>query len=52
MAPVQFNPETGQWEPSIPEPFAWGFFAWAWKRITGWRDEYGRKAELLPWSEK
>lgn len=43
----QFNSETGLWEPAIPEPFYWGLFPWLWKRMTGYRDEYGRKAQLF-----
>lgn len=46
----QLNSETGAWEPAIPLPFYWGLLPWLWKRLTGWRDEYGRKAQLfLPW---
>lgn len=38
------------WEPAIPEPFSYGLFPWLWRRLTGWRDEYGRKADLFkPW---
>ena len=43
----QYNPETGRWEPVIPLPYYYGLLPWAWKRLTGWRDEYGRKAERL-----
>lgn len=43
----QYNPETGLWEPAIPEPYYYAFFPWIWKRLTGWRDEYGRKAHLF-----
>jgi len=46
----QFNKKTGKWEPAIPLPFYYGLFPWLWLRITGWRDEYGRPAQLfLPW---
>ena len=50
MPNQQYNPETGQWEEAIPEPYYWSLFPWLWKRLTGWRDAYGRKAQLLlPW---
>lgn len=45
---MQLNPETGLWERAVPMPFYWGLFPWIWKRMTGWRDEYGRKAQLYP----
>jgi len=46
----QLNPKTGQWEPAIPCPYYYSFFPWIWKRLTGYRDAYGRKAYLLkPW---
>jgi hypothetical protein len=47
MSVQQFNTETGQWEEAIPLPYYYGLFPWIWKRLTGWRDEYGRKAQLL-----
>lgn len=47
MEPETFNTRTGLWEPAIPEPFYWGLFPWIWKRLTGWRDEYGRRAYLF-----
>jgi hypothetical protein len=31
----------------LPEPFYFGLIPWAWKRLTRWRDPYGRKAQLL-----
>lgn len=43
----QFNPATGEWEPAIPAPMYWGLVPWLWKRLTGWRDQYGRKAQLF-----
>lgn len=44
------NPLTGRWETATPEPFSYGLFPWLWRRLTGWRDEYGRKATLFkPW---
>ena len=44
------NPATGRWEEAIPEPFSYGLFPWLWRRLTGWRDAYGRKAVLFkPW---
>lgn len=50
MSTQKFNPSTQRWEEAIPEPFYWGLIPWAWKRLTGWRDRHGRKAQLLkPW---
>ena len=46
----QYNAETGQWEEAIPLPYPYRFFPWLWKRLTGWRDPYGRKATLY-WKE-
>ena len=39
------------WVMAEPEPYYWNLPTWAWKRLTGWRDEYGRKAQLFdfPW---
>ena len=37
----------GTWSPAIPEPYYYGLIPWLWKRLTGWRDEYGRKAQLF-----
>ena len=48
----QFNPKTGRYEPAIPLPFYWGLFPWIWRRLIGYRDEYGRKAQLVwQWPE-
>jgi hypothetical protein len=44
---MSYDKEIGMWVEAIPEPFYWGLFPWIWKRLTGWRDEYGRKAQLL-----
>lgn len=41
------DPETGEWNEAIPEPYYYGFFPWLLKRATGYRDEYGRKAQLF-----
>lgn len=50
MTNERFNPETGMWEEAVPLPYYYGLLPWAWKRITRWRDPYGRKAQLfLPW---
>ena len=35
------------WSEAIPLPYYYGLFPWLWKRLTGWRDEYGRKAHLF-----
>ena len=46
------NPDEDGWTEAIPEPFYYRPISWAWKRLTGWRDQYGRKAELLtPWQD-
>ena len=37
----------GTWQASIPEPYYWGLLSWMWKRLTGWRDSHGRKAQLF-----
>ena len=42
----------GTWSRAIPSPYYYGLFPWAWKRLTGWRDEYGRKAQLLSFWER
>lgn len=50
MDVLTLNTETGKWEPAEPAPYYYGLLSWARKRLTGWRDEYGRKAHLfLPW---
>ncbi len=36
----------GRIVPAVPLPFSYGLFPWLWKRLTGWRDQYGRKAHL------
>jgi len=46
----QFNTETGQWEEAIPLPYYHGLLPWLWLRLTGYRDAYGRKAQVMwPW---
>lgn len=45
----QLNKETGEWEPAIPAPFYFGLFPWVWRRLTGYRDQYGRKAQFIGW---
>lgn len=50
MSTEKFNPQTKRWEPAVPEPYYFGFFPWVWRRLTGWRDGYGRRAALWkPW---
>ncbi len=39
----------GRWEPAVPLPFYYGLLPWLWKRLTGWRDSYGRPAQFLGW---
>lgn len=34
---------------AVPEPFYWGLLPWLYRRLTGWRDEYGRKAQFIGW---
>lgn len=47
---LQFDPSNGQWGRAIPEPFHYGLIPWVLKRLTGWRDAYGRKAHVMwPW---
>lgn len=49
---VSTQDASGRWVEAIPEPFYWGLIPWIWKRLTGYRDAYGRKAALLkPWEE-
>lgn len=45
--PQSYNETKGQWEDAIPEPFYFGLFPWIKRRLTGWRDEHGRKAQLF-----
>jgi len=47
MTALHQNKSTGKWTPATPEPYAFGLISWAWKRLTGWRDAYGRKAKLF-----
>jgi hypothetical protein len=42
---IQQN-ENGEWVPAVPVAYPWPFHLWIWKRLTGWRDAYGRKAQL------
>ena len=51
MSVTQFNEETKQWDEILPLPFYWGLLPFLWKRITGWKDQYGRKAYLISWKE-
>lgn len=41
--------EHGEYVPAIPEPFYYGLFPWIYRRLTGYRDEYGRKAQFIGW---
>jgi hypothetical protein len=34
---------------NLPLPFYWGLIPWLYRRLTGWRDEYGRKAQFIGW---
>jgi hypothetical protein len=40
------NPSTGVWETAVPLPYPHPPHIWLWKRLTGWRDEQGRKARM------
>lgn len=42
----QYNKQTGQWEEAVPLPHYYGFIPWLWLRFIGYRDQYGRKAQL------
>ena len=46
---TQLNNETGEWEEAIPEPYYYGLIEFLWKRVTLWRDGYGRKAQWVGW---
>lgn len=50
-SPVMSEMIVPQWPATFPtpEPFYYGLVPWLWKRLTGWRDPYGRKAQLLGW---
>lgn len=39
----------GQLVLALPEPFSWGLLPWLWRRLTGWRDQYGRSAQFIGW---
>lgn len=41
----------GTFEPAESAPFHWGLFPWLWRRLTGYRDECGRKAQFIGWRE-
>jgi hypothetical protein len=43
--------ERGEYVPAIPEPFYWGLLPWIKLRLTGYRDEYGRKAQFIGWRD-
>ena len=44
---LQFNKTKQLWETAIPEPYYHSLFPWLYKRLTGYRDAYGRKAQLF-----
>jgi hypothetical protein len=46
MSDVQQNKD-GEWVEAVPLPYYYGLFPWLWKRLTGWRDKYGRKAQAF-----
>jgi len=47
---MSWDDDLKMWVESIPEPYYWGLFPWIWKRLTGYRDSYGRKAQVMwPW---
>lgn len=50
MPAQQFNETTGLWEEAIPVRYPAPLLEWIWLRLTGWRDHWGRKPELMwPW---
>lgn len=47
---VQREVSPGVWADAIPEPYYHAPLKWLWLRLTGYRDVYGRKAQIfLPW---
>ncbi len=42
----QYDPPTDSWITAVPLPYPYHLPVWVWKRLIGWRDKYGRKAEL------
>lgn len=51
LGEVYIRHPDGRLEPAIPEPFYWGLFPWIRRRLTGYRDAYGRKAVFIGWRE-
>lgn len=47
MQAMQYDPETGEWKEAIPLPMYYGLLPWLFLLLIGWRDEYGRKAQLF-----
>ena len=41
----------GTYAPAVSEPFYWGLFPWLRRRLIGWRDHEGRKAQFIGWRE-
>lgn len=37
----------GEWVEVLPEPYHYGLFVFIYKRMTGWRDQYNRKAHYI-----
>ena len=37
----------GIWVPSLPVPYPHKPIAGLWRRLTGWRDQYGRPATIM-----
>lgn len=46
-----FNELTGKWETAMPESYYYGLLPFLWRRLTGYKDKYGRKAHFIGWSE-
>lgn len=44
----QQNPD-GSWSEAIPMPYYFGLRRFLWRRLVGWRDEFGRKAQFIGW---
>ena len=46
----QQNPD-GTWLEAIPSPFYYGLIPFLWLRLTGYKDNYGRKAQFIGWEK-
>jgi len=46
----QQNPD-GTWSEAIPLPFYYSLIPFLWLRLTGYKDNYGRKAQFIGWEK-